>query len=148
MKYFFVKNKINHGEVAVKHCPTKQMWIDINTKSKQGLVFRVFQGRVMSIPVDYKDADYFGNVPTFPPVVILSLSKEQLASKGCFEEQMNGHILTSARPNGLTESEGIDDETCLDAGMQAPIKVVNDRPCSPGIYWCRSQNVAWERASI
>jgi hypothetical protein len=39
VKYFFVKDKINHGEVIVKHCPTKQMWTDINTKPKQGLVF-------------------------------------------------------------------------------------------------------------
>ena len=33
------------------------------------------------------------------------------------EEQMNSHILTSARPNGLTELEGIGSETCPDAGV-------------------------------
>jgi hypothetical protein len=42
VKYFFVKDNINHGEVVVKQCHTKQMWTDINTKPKQGLVFRVF----------------------------------------------------------------------------------------------------------
>ncbi len=37
----------------------------------------------MGIPSDYKDADYCGNVPTFPPVSMLPSSKEQLASKVC-----------------------------------------------------------------
>jgi hypothetical protein len=47
----------------------------------------------MGIPADYKDADYFGNVPS------------------------SSHILTSARPNGSTESEGIGGETCPDTVM-------------------------------
>jgi hypothetical protein len=68
VKYFFVKDKINHGKFIVKHCLTKQMWTDINTKPKQGLVFQFFQGHVMDIPENYKDADYCGNVPTSPPV--------------------------------------------------------------------------------
>ncbi len=53
----------------------------------------------MDISEDYKDADYFGNVPTSPPMSMLPLSKEQLASKECVKEQMNSHILTSARLN-------------------------------------------------
>jgi hypothetical protein len=36
------------------------MWTDINTKQKQGLVFHVFKGYVMGIPVGYRDADYKG----------------------------------------------------------------------------------------
>jgi hypothetical protein len=87
------------SKVVGKHCPIKQMWTDINTKSKQGLLFQVFQGHVMDISEDYKDADYFGNVPTSPPMSMLPLSKEQLASKECVKEQMNSHILTSARLN-------------------------------------------------
>ncbi len=57
----------------------------------------------MGIPADYKDADYLSNVPTSPPVSMLPLSKEQLASKECVEERMNCHILTSARQNEPTE---------------------------------------------
>jgi hypothetical protein len=47
---------------------------------------------------------------------------------------MNSPVLTSAIPNGLTESEGLGDEMCLDAGMQASIKLVDGRPWSPEIY--------------
>jgi hypothetical protein len=53
VKYFFIKDKVDQGEITIKHCPTKQMWTDINMKPKQGLVFRVFCGHVMGIPADY-----------------------------------------------------------------------------------------------
>ncbi len=50
VKYFFIKDKVNQGEVTIEHFPTEQMWTDINTKPKQGLVYRVFRGHVMGIP--------------------------------------------------------------------------------------------------
>jgi hypothetical protein len=43
------------GGIAIKHGPTEQMRMDFNTEPNQGLVFRVFGGRVMGIPADYKD---------------------------------------------------------------------------------------------
>ena len=46
VKYFFVKDKIDNGEISLEHCPTDQMWTDINTKPKQGLVYCVFRGHV------------------------------------------------------------------------------------------------------
>jgi hypothetical protein len=59
------------------------MWTDINIKLKEGLVFHVFRGQVMGIPVDYKDADYKGKVPLLPKVSMLPLTKEQLALQEC-----------------------------------------------------------------
>ena len=32
VKYFFIKDKIDQGDVTIEHCPTEQMWTDINTK--------------------------------------------------------------------------------------------------------------------
>jgi hypothetical protein len=32
VKYLFIINKVDQGEVTIKHCPTGQMWTDINTK--------------------------------------------------------------------------------------------------------------------
>jgi hypothetical protein len=84
VKYFFIKDKVDQGKIMIENCPTKQMWTDINMKPKQGLVFRVFRGHVMGIPVDYKDSDYEGKVPLTPPIMpMLSLTKEQLASQEC-----------------------------------------------------------------
>ncbi len=71
VKYFFIKDKVDQGEITIEHCPTEQMWTDINTKPKQGLAFRVFCGHVMGIPADYKDSDYKGKVPLTPVVSML-----------------------------------------------------------------------------
>jgi hypothetical protein len=49
---------------------------------------------------------------------MLPLSKEQLASKGCVEEQMNSHILTKARPTKLDQQN---QESAL--SMDRPAKV-------------------------
>jgi hypothetical protein len=37
VQYFFVKDKIEKGEVRLEHCPTEEMWADINTKPKKDL---------------------------------------------------------------------------------------------------------------
>jgi len=34
VKYFYVKDKIDQREIVVEHCPTEQMWTDINTKPR------------------------------------------------------------------------------------------------------------------
>ncbi len=81
VKYFFIKDKVDYGKVTIEHYPTRQMWTDINTKPKQGVVYRVFRGQVMGIPADYKDSDYAGKVPISPAVLMLPLTKEQLASQ-------------------------------------------------------------------
>jgi hypothetical protein len=40
VKYFYIKENIDNGEIKIGHCPMGQMWTDINTKQKQGLVYR------------------------------------------------------------------------------------------------------------
>ena len=54
-RYFFIKDKIERGEVEVLYCPTKEMRADINTKPLQGTPFRTLRGQLMNIPVDYDD---------------------------------------------------------------------------------------------
>jgi hypothetical protein len=83
VNYYFIKDKVGQGEISIKHCPTDLMWTDINTKLKQGLVFRVFRGHITGIPTDNRDLDYKGKVPLLPKVSKLPLTKEQLASQEC-----------------------------------------------------------------
>ena len=52
MKYFFVIDKIEQGEVVVEHMPTDKMWIDVNTKPKMGRPLRVDRSKIMNCPVD------------------------------------------------------------------------------------------------
>ena len=90
VKYYLIKDKVGHGEITIEHCLTKLMWTDINTKPKQGLVFRVFRGHIMGIPVDYKDSDYKGKVPLSPIVLMLPLTRGQLALQECVGETRRG----------------------------------------------------------
>jgi hypothetical protein len=53
-----MKEKKDDGEIRFEHCPTEQMWADINTKPKQGAVFREFRGHVMGVPAGYNDDEY------------------------------------------------------------------------------------------
>jgi hypothetical protein len=56
VRYFFVKDKIEKGEVRLEHCPTEEMWADLNTKPRQGKAFAAFRGMLMGIETDYNDA--------------------------------------------------------------------------------------------
>jgi hypothetical protein len=51
-KFFFITDRIHHGEVIVEYLPTVEMWIDVNMKPKQGLPFRRDRAMLMNCPVD------------------------------------------------------------------------------------------------
>ena len=125
VKYFFIKDKVNQGEATIKHCPTEQMWTNINTKPKQGLVYPVFRGHVMGILADYKDSDYAGKVPLSPEVLMLPLTKEQLALQECVGESevalTEGRLLVGSSIKGLTLADDKPSE-------RTPIKVVDGCP--------------------
>jgi hypothetical protein len=74
VKYFFIKDKVNQGEVVLKHCPTNQMWTDVNAKPKQGATYREFRSRMMSIPVDYNDDEFKAIYHTRPPKNIVPIN--------------------------------------------------------------------------
>ncbi len=38
-KFFFIKDRVDDGEIKVINCPTKEMWADIMTKPLQGTAF-------------------------------------------------------------------------------------------------------------
>ncbi len=54
-RYYFVKDKVEEGEVNIRYCPTKQMWSDILNKPKQGAPFRKDSVMLMNTPIDYND---------------------------------------------------------------------------------------------
>ena len=54
-KYFFITDKIEPREVKIEHLPTKRMWIDVNTKPKQGTPFRIDRSYMMNCVIDLED---------------------------------------------------------------------------------------------
>jgi len=93
VKYYPIKDKIDRGEITIKHCPTEQMWTDINTKPKQGAVFRAFRGHVMGIPADNNDASFVTRCNFRPPnwvpepVSMLPIPRDRVAAQECVGEQ-------------------------------------------------------------
>ena len=41
VKFFFIKDRVDDGEVKVLDCPMEEMWVDIMTKPLQGMAFRI-----------------------------------------------------------------------------------------------------------
>ena len=52
-KIFFLNDKVNNGDVVIKDCPTKVMWVDILTKPKQGKSVREIRAVLMNGPDEY-----------------------------------------------------------------------------------------------
>jgi hypothetical protein len=49
IRYFFIKDRIEQGEINLLHCPTGDMIADFFTKPLQGLVFQKFRDIIMGI---------------------------------------------------------------------------------------------------
>jgi hypothetical protein len=48
IRYFFVKDRIDAGEVVVEYLPTEQMVADVMTKPLQGTLFRRLRDELMN----------------------------------------------------------------------------------------------------
>jgi hypothetical protein len=150
VKYYLIKDKFDRGEITIKHCPTEQMWTDINTKPKQGAVFRAFRGHVMGIPADYNDASFATRCNFRPPnwvpepVLMLPIPRDRVAAQECVGDNINtkGPKLTTARSAAkvcfAVDVEAHAVSTVLTAeptkqDQHTPIKMVSVRAWSPGI---------------
>ncbi len=54
-KFFFIKDRVDDGEIKVINCPAEEMWADVLTKPLQGMAFQTMQAVLMKCPIDYKD---------------------------------------------------------------------------------------------
>ncbi len=68
VRYYFVKDKVEEGEVDIRYCPTKQMWSDILNKPKQGAPFIKDRAMLMNVPINYDDrVEYLKTNPGLLP---------------------------------------------------------------------------------
>jgi hypothetical protein len=47
IRYFFVTDQVEKGNLRVEYCPTTEMWADYMTKPLQGQLFLKFKKRIM-----------------------------------------------------------------------------------------------------
>ena len=52
-RYYFIKDKIDEGEVDLMYCPTEMMTVDILSRPKCGAAFRRDRAKLMNVPIDY-----------------------------------------------------------------------------------------------
>ncbi len=63
-KFFFIKDRVDDGEIKVVDCPTEVMWADIMTKPLQGTAFRVMRAELMNWDVNFEDPPEKGESDT------------------------------------------------------------------------------------
>ena len=96
VKYYLIKDKVDQKKINIEHCPTEQMWMDMNMKPKQGSAFRVFRGHVMGIPADYNNVSFATRCNFRPPdwipepVLMLLIPKDWIAMQECVGGDMKG----------------------------------------------------------
>ena len=54
-KFFFIKDRVDDGEIKVFDCPAEEMWGDIMTKPLQGIAFQLMRAKLMNCNVKYED---------------------------------------------------------------------------------------------
>ncbi len=53
--FFFIKDRVDSGEMRIMHCLTEDMWSDIHIKPLHGESFRKMRAKLMNCKVNYKD---------------------------------------------------------------------------------------------
>jgi hypothetical protein len=57
VKFFFIKDGVDSGEIKVIDCPAEEMWADVLTKLPQGMAFRTMIAQLMNCAINYKDEE-------------------------------------------------------------------------------------------
>ena len=52
VRYYFVTDRINAGELRIQYCPTERMWGDMHTKPQQGSLFRMMRKWHLNCVID------------------------------------------------------------------------------------------------
>ncbi len=54
-KFFFIKDRVDEGEIRVMDCLGEEMWAYVLTKPFQGMAFQTMRAELMNCPVNYED---------------------------------------------------------------------------------------------
>jgi hypothetical protein len=153
VKYFYITDKIAPNEIVVERCPREQMWTGINTKPKQGAVFREFLRQVMGISGDYVDSIFEHSIYLRPPESpvgyeprdpkteptmsiersMLPIPKDEVALQECVGEDGVGEPADQRATEVATESE-VAGHSDAERKERAPLLWVRGERWSPGVH--------------
>ncbi len=75
-KFFFIKDRVDDGEIKVINCPTEEMWADVMTKPLHGSAFRAMRAELMNCEVNYEDPIDDGTVSSIYSPKTVSWKKD------------------------------------------------------------------------
>ena len=59
-RFFLIPDKVANEDVVIQHTGTKNVWVDVNTRSVQGLLFRKFRHKMTGEKEHAPNADTQG----------------------------------------------------------------------------------------
>jgi hypothetical protein len=59
-KFFFIKDRVDDGEIKVIDCPAEEMWADILTEPLKGMAFQTVRAQLMNSPINYEQGESSG----------------------------------------------------------------------------------------
>ena len=87
VKYFLIKDKVDQEEITIKHCPTEQMWTDINTMCASFNLISVF------CPIEVESLTY-------------DKKKKALSSLMLLKEKMDSLVKAHMCADGQKQKDG------------------------------------------
>lgn len=80
MKYFFLNDKVDDGEVRIEYLPPEAMWIDMHSKPSQGIRFERDRSKLQNMPVHLPD-ETINSMSNAPPMTNSTLQKKDVRGK-------------------------------------------------------------------
>ena len=100
MRYYFIKDWVENGDVVIEHCATEEMLGDHFTKPLQGEMFRKFRAEIMNITDDLEMDEMGMDGTGSKKGITCNLHNE--TDRGC-QQEFVGDCGKVGRKNGAME---------------------------------------------
>ncbi len=54
-KFFYIKDRVDEGDMRVIDCPAGKMWVDVLTKPLQGMAFKKMRAQLINCAIEYQE---------------------------------------------------------------------------------------------
>ncbi len=106
-KFFFIKDRVDDGEIKVIDCPTEEMWADVMAKPLLGTAFHVMRAELMNCDISYEDPPEDDNLGSIPALKTVSWKKD-IASYSKAPQECVGRIRNYSLGGRQTDNWGED----------------------------------------
>ena len=110
VRYYYVKDRVEAGDLRIEHCPTKEMWADYFTKPLQGNLFYKLRDLIMNIAPSSEYHSSHRSVLTHDDASVhdVAVAKDVEGSKdtGSYVQSYKDAVLKGISSNGVSGMSG------------------------------------------